>query len=466
MIRLLILPGLSFLAFAFWADDAFAHASEGGFVLLLPTRLYILSGCAAVALSVLIVGLMPGRWLERIFTPLRIGVARRPKGQWITSLAATVAVFGLVAIGWFGPHDPLGNLLPLTIWTLFWIGFVVIQALIGDLWAWINPWSGLAALIGPDKAPVALPDRLGHWPGVVSLIAFALFALVYPAPDDPSRLAVLVAAYWSLMFLGCLLFGAEIWLPRAECFTILLRLFASLAPLRRSDAWALGLSGWRAFHLPTPPVSLAVFIIALLGIGSFDGLNETFWWLVQIGVNPLEFPGRSALIGRTTLGLVAAVALLIALFAACVWSGLWLADRSQAPSPSFSAAFGHLSLSLLPIALGYHLAHFLVAFLVNIQYVAVALSDPLQSGRDILNLGDHYVSTGFLKSRDPVRAIWQTQAGVIVAAHILAVFMAHHSATQMFRSRSRTMLSQVPLAAFMVLYTLFGLWLLATARGA
>ena len=161
-----------------------------------------------------------------------------------------------------------------------------------------------------------------------------------------------------------------------------------------------------------------------------------------------------------------AVSLLIAMFAACVWIGLILARDAKSASPTFREAFGQLSLSLLPIALGYHLAHYLVAFLVNIQYVAVALSDPLQTGRDLFNLGDHYVSTGFLKSRDPVRTIWLTQAGVIVLAHILAVFLAHHGASQMFGSPRRAMLSQLPLAAFMVLYTLFGLWLLATARGA
>ena len=432
MTRLMIWLCLTSFAPVLFAGPALAHVSEGGFVLLLPTRLYILSGCVAVALSVLIVGLMPGRWLVRLFAPLPLGAAAPSRGQIFTSLLSTILLFTLISIGWFGPHDPLGNLLPLVIWTTFWIGFVVLQALIGDLWAWINPWSGLATFLRRRTSRITLPDGLGHWPGSVMLLAFALFALVDPAPDDPARLATVVAAYWLVTFLGCLLFGGEVWLARAECFTILLRLFASLAVFRRDGGWALGLPGWRALSLPTPTVSLAIFIIALLGIGSFDGLNETFWWLAKIGVNPLEFPGRSAITGRTTAGLLGAVSLLIAMFAACVWIGLILARDAKSASPTFREAFGQLSLSLLPIALGYHLAHYLVAFLVNIQYVAVALSDPLQTGRDLFNLGDHYVSTGFLKSRDPVRTIWLTQAGVIVLAHILAVFLAHHGASQMF----------------------------------
>jgi hypothetical protein len=466
MFRVAIALILACLSLSVWTGAALAHASEGGFVLLLPTRLYILSGCAAVALSVVIVGVMPGRWLARLFTPNALWAAPTPKLQNITSLAATAGLFALVLIGWFGPHDPLGNLLPLTIWTLWWVGFVAVQALIGDLWAWLNPWSGLAHRLQRTPPPFALPAWLGHWPGVIALLAFAVFALVDPAPDDPSRLATFVALYWLITCAGTLLFGAETWLSRAECFTILLRLFAGLAPLRRAARIKLGLPGWRLTQMPAPTPSLAVFILTLLGIGSFDGLNETFWWLTQIGVNPLEFPGRSAIIGRTTFGLLASVATLIALFAACVWAGLWITTRARPTPAAFQTAFQNWSLSVLPIAFGYHFAHFLVSFLINSQYTAVALSDPLQTGRDLFNLGDHYVSTGFLKSRDPVRTIWLTQAWVIVVAHILAVFIAHHSASQMFATRRQVLTSQLPLAVFMVLYTLFGLWLLATARGA
>ena len=42
---------------------------------------------------------------------------------------------------------------------------------------------------------------------------------------------------------------------------------------------------------------IPIFILALLGTGSFDGFNETFVWLDLIGVNPLAFPGRSAVVG-------------------------------------------------------------------------------------------------------------------------------------------------------------------------
>ena len=46
------------------------------------------------------------------------------------------------------------------------------------------------------------------------------------------------------------------------------------------------------------------FVTLLMAAVSFDGLAESFWWLARIGINPLEFPGRSAVMLANSLGLV------------------------------------------------------------------------------------------------------------------------------------------------------------------
>jgi hypothetical protein len=48
----------------------------------------------------------------------------------------------------------------------------------------------------------------------------------------------------------------------------------------------------------------------------------------------------------------------------------------------------------------------------------------------------------------------------------VAVLLAHATAVRHFGSRRSAALSQVPLALFMIAYTFFGLWLLASPRGA
>ena len=198
-------------------------------------------------------------------------------------------------------------------------------------------------------------------------------------------------------------------------------------------------------------------MVSWLAIGSFDGLNETFWWMGKIGVNPLAFPGRSAVIWQNRLGALGAVLLLNGLFAACVWAGLVLADRPGA----FAEALPRLSLTLLPIAMAYHFAHYFPSMLVSLQYVIVALNDPLESGAHLLGV-DWHVTTSFFNQHGSVRAIWLTQAGAIVAGHMLSVVLAHRVALQLCTGHRQALASQTFIAAFMLAYTWFGLWLLAS----
>ena len=61
---------------------------------------------------------------------------------------------------------------------------------------------------------------------------------------------------------------------------------------------------------------------------SFDGLSKTYWWLARIGINPLDFPGRSAVALPNTWGLLATfVALLVCYCARSGWATCWLAGR-------------------------------------------------------------------------------------------------------------------------------------------
>jgi len=446
---------------------ALAHPAQGGFVLLLPTDIYITAGCLAVALSVVIMALTPERWLTRLFAPRGLGATPDLRGaRTTTSLLSLALLCALLWTGFNGPRDPLSNLLPLAIWTLWWIALFTLQGLLGDIWAWVNPWRGLHRLLwGDAQAPLRLPASLGHTPAIVGFMAITGFALADLAPDDPARLAAFVMGYALFAFAGMALFGADDWLERAECFTLLLRLFASLAPLQTRPRLAIGLPGWAA--MPTHvPLSLGVFVIVLLASGSFDGLNKTFFWLAQIGINPLAFPGRSAVVWPTTLGLIGANTALIAAFAACIATGHLCLRAMDAPTPALRDATARLAMSVLPIAFAYHVAHFLTAFLVNVQYSVAAITDPMANGADLLNLGQFYVTTGFFNTQATVRTIWLTQAGIIVAGHIFGVLMAHRMATQLYGGGRRALIAQAPLAVFMVLYTLLGLWLLAAPRGA
>jgi len=202
-------------------------------------------------------------------------------------------------------------------------------------------------------------------------------------------------------------------------------------------------------------------------MGSFDGLKETFWWLVRIDVNPLEFPGRSAVVGSSLIGMALASLALFSAFLSVLWLGEFLAGYGQPVENRhrLRSLFRHFAPTLLPIALGYHISHFFISFLVNSQYLLATLGDPLANGGNLLGLGQIRVTTGFLNTPASVKTIWLSQASVVVAGHILSVLVSHRVAMKLFDSPRRAALSQIPIGTFMVPYTLFGLWLLASPRG-
>ncbi|MDF0595559.1 hypothetical protein [Psychromarinibacter halotolerans] len=439
--------------------QADAHASEQGLVLLLPTDVYTGAGVAAVAATVVLLAFAPAGLMTRLFATVRLWRARPGLLPVLTSCLSFLFLLVVVTAGFLGPRDPLANPLPLTVWTIFWIGMVTVQGLLGDVWRWVNPWSGPLAVLHRAFGAWPVYRVRGAWPGALTFLAFMGFLLADPAPSDPDRLAALVSVYWLATFVASCIFGPR-WLRRGEGLTLSLTAFARLGMFgRRGGRMRAGLPGWQIATRGAGP-GLALISVLLLGCGSFDGVNETFWWLTRLGLNPLEFPGRSFIVVQNLLGLVLANLLLVAVLALTLWPGLRLARSDM----SLMRAFALFAPSMLPIALGYHVAHYLTSFMVDGQYALVALSDPFLTGADLLGLGQFYVSTGFFNTTDTVRRIFLTQAGAVVAGHVLAVLVAHAIAIRAFGSHRRAALSQAPLAAFMIAYTLFGLWLLSSPR--
>jgi hypothetical protein len=453
-----ILVAISLISFVTSTTPALAHTSERAFILLLPTDYYLLGGALAVAASFVILLALPAglvrRWCEARLELVQI---KAPTETWI-SLASFAVLVLLILAGYLGSRDPLDNPLPLTVWTLWWIGLTIAHAVFGNLWRYLNPWIGPFRLLGLRRTP--LPYRLGCWPAVLGLLAFAWFELIYPAPDDPAILAQAIIAYSVITWIGMALFGEHVWLARGEALSVFFGLIARVAPLQAENGrLTLGMPGRALADLPPLPPSGVLFVLLTLATVSFDGLSKTFWWLALNGINPLEFPGRSAVMGSNSMGLVLLWVSLAAAFLACLWIGRALAGMRGA----FWPHAGALAASILPISIGYQFAHYLTALLVNGQYAAIALSDPFALGWFASEDRMHRVTTSFLSHHAGVTVIWNLQAAGIVVGHVIAVLAAHLITLRLDTARRATLLSQAPLAVLMVGYTLFGLWLLSTA---
>lgn len=446
-------------------DAAWAHTSERAFVLLLPTGYYLIGGALAVAASFLILALIPPVWVARI-AAARLPLARvRLPGEAWPSLVTCGLLMILLAAGYLGSRDPLANPLPLTVWTLWWVGFTVLQALCGNLWRWLNPWIGPYLLarrmlgVHSEGGLLPYPDRLGYWPAILFFLAFAAFELVHPAPDDPAVLADAIIVYSAITWIGMALFGAPAWLGRAEAFSVFLGFVARLSPFAVEEGRiTLGFSGRRLAAGEPLGLSGVLFVLLALATVSFDGLNRTFWWLGHAGINPLEFPGRSAVIGLNSVGLIGSWLALAGLFLVAIRLGC----RMEGKRRYAADLAGRLALSILPISIAFQFAHYLTIFLVNAQYASIALTDPFARGWADAHDRSHGVTTSFLYNHADVALIWNAQAAAIVLGHILAVIVAHAAVLRLAADRRSVLLLQLPLAALMVAYTLFGLWLLAT----
>src|SRR5690606_3000237 len=118
------------------------------------------------------------------------------------------------------------------------------------------------------------------------------------------------------------------------------------------------------------------------------------------------------------------------------------------------------------IALAYHFAHYLIALLVNGQYALAAISDPFSRGWNLFGTADNYISAGLVMGPAAAWVLWNLQAAAIVGAHVLAVILAHMLSERLHGSSQAATRSQIPLTILMILYTVLGLWLLATPTGA
>ena len=453
----------------FMPKAALAHASGQSFVLLLPTGLYTIAGLIAVIATVAILMLMPAAALRA--TDTTVSVLRLPRRLRLypyVNLLAAIAFFALLYQGFTGSRDPLANSLTLGFWVVFWMSGIVIEGLFFSIWHWLNPWRGLYYLIRRITGikPVAsIPGYVGAWPGVLVLIAFACFTLADTAPDYPPRLAMIGLLYWLFSMAGMLIFGIRAWSSHVEIFSMTLRHFGKIRPFRRhGDTLKAGVCGWSIMRGRGGKYSLSngVFVLVLLGVGSFDGFNGTFFWLDMIGVNPLAFPGRSQIIPATILGLLASCMLLVIIFAGMIKLGAVLANSQNSATLRLIACYAP---TLLPIAFAYHFAHYLPSLLIDGQYVLLAI-DTAVSG-NLFGLSAHDITDGFFKHRTSVEIIWRIQAGAIVMGHIVSLILAHHialrdKALRDKRNRIAIMLSQLPVAVFMIGYTWLGLWLLAT----
>jgi hypothetical protein len=408
----------------------------------LPLAVYLAGAAATVALSFIFVLVRDVR-AER---PDTTALGRLPPAPLRLALRAV----GLIGWSWIIVQGIVGGasaaeVATLFLWVYGWVGVAALSALIGPIWHWLDPFSTLHDIgawvvrrLGMQPWDVAgYPTWLGRWPAVIGFLVVIWLELVLEA--GPQVLFIVLVGYTALTLAMMAQYGRDTWRSNAEVFTVWFRLLGRLAPFALVDESGRVRRRSFASGLLEPGWSLADVVLIALAVGSilFDGLSQTQIWFTAFGLPSV--PVQSLLL-LAVLGLVVVAALTVTRFVGIAATGA----------------------GLLPIAVGYLIAHYLTYLLIDGQRILIAISDPLQRGWDVFGTAFTEPSGAWL----PPGLVWTVQLAAVVGGHMLGAWAGHVvaalEAPRELAGRPLT-LRQVPLAVVMVALTTLTLWSLGQA---
>lgn len=489
------------------SSPALAHGFGQRYDLPVPLWLYVTGAAAAVAFSFAIIGAFvrsaPGvRSYPRVnllrFPGVRL--LAHPATLFPLKLVSTGAFVLLILAGLLGDQHPMRNVAPTLVWVIWWVGLAYVSALGGNLWALINPWKvlfGWAEAASRRFVPggelslrLPYPRTLGVWPAVFLFLAFSWVELVSGRSAVPANLAVMALGYSVITWIGMFVFGRERWLRHGEAFSLAFGLLARLGPTevrvgrpevcgacsldcRDRDGECIdcyecfgraepahrewNLRPYAVGLLRNEPVSVSMmaFVLLLLSTVTFDGFMATPAWASIEGFLYALLPDLAGarLTVIQTLGLVTFPVLFLAIY--FTFSGIMgLASGGRLSTGKLARTF---AFTLVPIAIAYHMAHYLSFLLIQGQLMIPLAADPFGFGWNLLGTAGYRINIGVVGAR----FAWYTAVVAIVVGHIIAVYLAHVMAIRTLEDRVPARRSQYPMSALMVGYTMVSLWILA-----
>ncbi|MEV5205913.1 hypothetical protein AB0K35_00375 [Micromonospora sp. NPDC053740] len=393
----------------------------------------------------------------------RDAVGGRPVPRWLARLVDAPTFrwalrgLGLLAVAWFclgllGGPDTADNPTAGALYVLLWVGLAPLSLLLGPVWRAVNPLrtvhllAALAARRDPNRGLRELPDSVGWWPAAATVFGFVWLELVAPDRATLPVITAWLAGYAVVMLVGAVLFGAG-WFDNADPFEAYSTVIGQLAPLGRAAdgvlVWRNPLDGIAGLR---PRPGLVALVVVLLGSTMYDSLSNAPAWLRFSQENGLH----PAVTGSAGLSLVIAAVAVAYLAATGAAARIGRADAAEA-----RAVPGEIAHSIVPIAVGYVVAHYYSLLILEGQRTVALLSDPLGAGANWLGTAGWEPQTALITPS----GVATLQITVIILGHLLGTLLAHDRALYLF-PRARAVAGQLPLLALMVAYTVAGLLLL------
>ena len=387
-----------------------AHGVGQSQDLPLPLDLVLQAGAATVVVSFLVVAV----WWKRPRLTVTAERPAPPSRLRFVVLALAVYIVGNALLGPGGPENPASH----AVFVWLWVGLVPVSVVLGPVWRQVNPLRTLFRLLRLPAAGLRpAPPTASRRPAAIALLAFVWLELVAPHRGEPLAVGCWLLGY-AVVQLACATVRGEEWFARADCFEVYSELAGRLSPLRHRNPLA-GVA-----HTPAGP-GLAAFLAVWWGSTIFDSATGSPVW-----VGFLQRAGNPILYG--TAGLVALCALVLV-------SVHRLAGRLD------------VTASLIPIAVGYTLAHYLSLLLVEGPRGALLLVQQWGPAEGV----------EWTVAPTP-GVIAAAQITLILAGHVLGVVVAHDMALAAAPERPAlaTLADELPVVLLMIGYTWAGLFLL------
>ena len=439
--------------------EILAHGIGGRSDLPVPLWLAVYGGAAAVVVSFAALGAFwrrerfsgdePGRPLP----PALQSALDAPLTRALLS-AVGVALFGVtLVVGVMGASAGSANPAPTWLYVWFWVGLVPASLLLGPVWKMLNPLRTISRglfFIAGDRYQERVrpyPDTLGYWPAAAGLALFVWIELVYERAADSITVVLFIAVYSLVQLVAAQRYG-RVWFERGDAFEVYSSLVARMSWFgRRQDHRLVLHNPFVNLAALRPAPGLLAVVAVLLGSTAFDGLSRTQLWSDLI-------EGGSVISNRLvgTAGLAAAVAFVVITYGFAMFLSRRMLRGLDITAVELQGRFIH---SLLPIAVGYTVAHYFSLFVFQGQAGYILASDPLSRGDDLFGTSDWQIVYTVVSTA----AIALVQVAAIVGGHVLGVIAAHDRAMGMFTGRDKSR-GQYALLGAMVTYTVGGIALL------
>ena len=197
------------------------------------------------------------------------------------------------------------------------------------------------------------------------------------------------------------------------------------------------------------------FVLILLSLVTFDGVSETPFWanVVSLAISLLGGVLDDPVKLIFTFGLFGSFLMFITVY----FLSCWVMSRAIIKRYTTSEISRILVYSLIPIAVGYHIAHYFSFLLIQGQAIIYLVSDPMGLGWNLFQTSGYQLYLGIVNAK----IAWIVGIFAIVVGHVTAVYASHYSALLKFSQYTDVIRSQRVMLVVMVMYTIAGLWILA-----